>query len=179
MACAMHWTRVCAAPSNFHFERRSRFQAARQGGFLYNGQMLFSKKDLAMHFSKRFAGIASLLFVCSLILAACRFLSSDPQATEVATEIPPVFPTATPSPRILNVCLGQEPNTLYPFGGPNAAARSVLASIYDGPIDTISYEYQPVTLTQLPSLENGDAQIVRTPVQAGGQIVDADGNLVL
>ena len=29
-----------------------------------------------------------------------------------------------------------------------------------------------------PSLENGEAQIVRTPVQAGGQVVDADGNLV-
>ncbi len=132
-----------------------------------------------MLFSKRFAGILSLLFTFSVILTACRFLSSEPQATEVATEILPSLPTATPAPRSLTVCLGQEPNTLYPFGGPNAAARSVLASVYDGPIDTIGYEYQPVTLAQLPSLENGDAQIVSTPVQAEGQIVDADGNLVL
>jgi peptide/nickel transport system substrate-binding protein len=55
----------------------------------------------------------------------------------------------------------------------------VLASINDGPIDTVGYEYQPVILTQLPSLENGDAQIIRTPINSGSQIVDADGNLVL
>jgi len=82
-------------------------------------------------------------------------------------------------PRALTVCLGQEPNTLYPFGGPNAAARSVLAAVFDGPIDTIGYEYQPVILLQLPSLENGDAQIVTAPVQVGEQVVDANGDLVL
>ncbi len=83
-----------------------------------------------------------------------------------------------PAPASLTVCLGQEPNTLYPLGGPNAAARSVLAAVYNGPIDTISYEYQPVILARLPSIENGEAQIVRTQVQAGGQVVDADGDLV-
>jgi peptide/nickel transport system substrate-binding protein len=31
----------------------------------------------------------------------------------------------------------------------------------------------------MPSLKDGDAQIVKTPIQAGGQIVDADGKLVL
>jgi peptide/nickel transport system substrate-binding protein len=82
-------------------------------------------------------------------------------------------------PSVLTVCLGQEPNTLYPLGGPNAAARSVLASINDGPIDMVGYEYQPVILTQIPSLENGDAQIIRAPIQPGAQVVDADGNLVL
>jgi peptide/nickel transport system substrate-binding protein len=132
-----------------------------------------------MLFSKRFGGVPSLLLALCLILSACRFSPSPEEAVETPTQVLPALPTPTPAPRMLNVCLGQEPNTLYPFGGPNAAARSVLASVYDGPIDTISYEYQAVTLTQLPSLENGDAQIVRTPVQAGGQIVDADGNLVL
>jgi len=82
-------------------------------------------------------------------------------------------------PSKLTVCLGEEPNTLYPFGGPNAAARSVLASINDGPIDMVGYEYQPVILTKLPSIENGDAQIVRTPIQVGAQVVNADGAVVL
>jgi peptide/nickel transport system substrate-binding protein len=139
--------------------------------------MLFSKEDLAMRFSKRFVWMFCILLIT--ILQACRFSPSTPAANETPTQPVPVLPTGTPSPRTLTVCLGQEPNTLYPFGGPNAAARSVLASIYDGPIDTVGYEYQPVILAQLPSLENGDAQIVRTPVQAGNQIVDADGNLVL
>ncbi len=117
--------------------------------------------------------------IALLIFSACGFLSSQPEPTAISTEIPASLPTATPAPRALTVCLGQEPNTLYPFGGPNAAARSVLASVFDGPIDTIGYEYQPVILTQLPSLENGDAQIVTTPVQVGDQIVDANGDLVL
>jgi len=131
-----------------------------------------------MTFSKQFAGIFSCLVLISLIMPACGFFTPRPQAIETPTEILPST-TTTPVPRKLTVCLGEEPNTLYPFGGPNTAARSVLASIYDGPIDTVGYEYQPVILTQLPSLKNGDAQIVKTPVQAGGQIVNADGNLVL
>ncbi len=114
-----------------------------------------------------------------LIITACGFLSSQPDATATSSETPIFPPTATPALRMLTVCLGEEPNTLYPFGGPNAAARSVLAAVNDGPIDMIGYEYQAVILTQLPSLENGDAEIVKTPVKAGGQVVDADGNLVL
>ena len=102
-------------------------------------------------------------------------------------------PTETPTPTIeetevapteeiisqtgITVCMGQEPNTLYPFGELNPAARSVLAAVFDGPIDHSSYEYQPVILTQLPSLDNGDAQIVTVKVDDGDQLVDADGNL--
>ena len=113
-----------------------------------------------------------------IVITAC--LTPQLQ-TETAT--PPVV---TPSPistsnadslSSLVVCLGQEPNTLYPFGELNEAARSVLAAIYDGPVDTIGYEYQPVILTRIPSLENEEAQIVRTPVQDGTQVLDADGNL--
>ncbi len=128
-----------------------------------------------MTISKRFV---TFFFLFSLILSSCGLPSAETQEPVDATPVIAI-PTSTPAPRALNICLGQEPNTLYPFGGPNAAARSVMASIYDGPIDMVGYEYQPVILTQLPSIENGDAQIVRTPVQAGGQVVDADGNLVL
>ncbi len=130
-----------------------------------------------MPYSKRITYLVSFFFL--FLITSCGLPSSQPEATATPSETPAPLPTATPVPRALTVCLGQEPNTLYPFGAPNAAARSVLASINDGPIDMIGYEYQPVILTQLPSLENGDAEIVRTPIQPGGQIVDADGNLVL
>lgn len=120
-----------------------------------------------------------LAFVFILTACALPISTSQPDATAVPSETPIPLPTATPAPSALTVCLGQEPNTLYPFGGPNAAARSVLASVNDGPIDMVGYDYQPVILTQLPSIENGDAQIVRTPIQAGAQVVDADGTLVL
>ena len=132
-----------------------------------------------MYFSNRTFRILLCLLSTSLALNACRLLSSQPEPTQTPTESLLLVPSPTPAPRRLTVCLGQEPNTLYPFGGPNAAARSVLASVYDGPIDNIGYEYQSVILTQLPSLENGDAQIVRTPVEAGEQILNADEELVL
>jgi len=77
----------------------------------------------------------------------------------------------------LTICLGEEPNTLYPFASPNDAALSVLAAIDDGPIDTLDYNYQPVILKKLPSLADGDAQLVPVSVKAGTEIVDANGNL--
>ncbi len=119
--------------------------------------------------------LSSTLF---LLLASCQlpFIRQQPAATATQTPVP--ASTATPAPRALTICLGGEPNTLYPFGGPNAAARSVLAATYDGPIDMVGYEYQPVILTQLPSLENGDAQVSPVAVKAGDVVVDANGDLV-
>jgi len=114
-----------------------------------------------------------------LTLAACGLPVSTAQVTPVPTGTLPPLITPTAAPRALTVCLGEEPNTLYPFGGPNAAARSVLAAVYDGPIDTVAYEYQPVILSQIPSFTNGDAQIARIAVQPGEQVVDTNGNLVL
>lgn len=120
----------------------------------------------------------ALVLIAFIIMTACL----TPQLQEATpTPLATPFPTNTPvsdAPSALTVCLGQEPNTLYPYGEPNDAARSVLAAIYEGPFDTVSYDYQPVILTRVPSLENGEAQIVRTAVQAEGQVIDADGNLV-
>jgi peptide/nickel transport system substrate-binding protein len=66
---------------------------------------------------------------------------------------------------------------LYLYGSPNPAARSVLSAIYDGPIDQVNYGYQPVLFDQLPSIENGGAQIARTSVKVGDEIVNADGQV--
>jgi peptide/nickel transport system substrate-binding protein len=77
------------------------------------------------------------------------------------------------SPRPLTICLGQEPSSLFPVDNPSAVARAVLAAVYDGPIDTNSYGYQPVILKSLPSLSNGDAQIFKKSVYVGDEVVDA------
>lgn len=119
--------------------------------------------------------IISLLLIFTSLTSCVRFQN----ATETPTASPLPILDSTPQPDIslITVCLGAEPNTLYPFAELNAPAKSVLAAIYDGPIDNIDYEYQPVMLSELPSLENGDAQIVSTSVQPSSQIVDADGNV--
>jgi peptide/nickel transport system substrate-binding protein len=113
-----------------------------------------------------------------LILSAC-----TPQVTEI-----PVIPqtptvttpliTPTPAPRSLTVCLGEEPNTLYPYGNLNSAARSVLSALYDGPMDTVEYGYEPIILEKIPNLDDGDAQVSPISVRTGDQVVDSTGNLV-
>ncbi len=75
--------------------------------------------------------------------------------------------------RTLTVCLGQEPASLFPVNNPSSSARAVLAAVYDGPIDTNSYGYQPVILKDLPSLANGDAQLFQKSVYVGDEVVDA------
>lgn len=117
-----------------------------------------------------------VLFIVSACLTA-------PAPTETPTPLAETQVEATPTSQAtsqtgLTVCLGQEPNSLYPFGELNSAARVVLSAIYDGPIDTVAYEYQPVILTKLPSFENGDAQIVKIKIEEGGTIVDAEGKII-
>src|SRR3990172_7166500 len=135
---------------------------------------VYLKRDAIMR--KR---LLPVLIAAAYLLSACQLLSGRSGSIATPTQILPPVSTPTLASRSLTVCLGQEPNTLYPFGGPNAAAHSVLAAVYDGPIDTVGYEYQPIVLTQLPSLSNGDAQISPIAVQPGAQVVDADGDLVL
>lgn len=120
------------------------------------------------------------LIVCVSFLTACQFpLGSDVESPTSTAELPATpTQTATPlPPRTLTICLGAEPNTLYPLGGPNAAARSVLEAIYDGPMDVLGYKYKAVIFEHVPNTDRGDALIDAVPVGIGDQIVDADGSL--
>ncbi len=124
------------------------------------------------------------ILILSTLLSACGLpalpIGNQTEPATQATDTPAAAVTPSPTPgvlRTLTVCLGGEPSTLYPFGEPNDPGLSVLAAIDDGPIDTVNYEFQPVILTSLPSLENGDARIVPVTVNAGAKIVDASGTL--
>src|SRR5690606_19904834 len=88
------------------------------------------------------------------------------------------LPTSTPAPRSLTVCLGEEPTTLYPYGGLNTSARSVLSAIYDGPMDTVEYRHEAVILEKIPNLEDGDAQVNPVTVRAGDLVVNSSGAVV-
>ncbi len=123
--------------------------------------------------------VPPVILIVGLVLSSCA-----PQQTEIPvipdapTEVPPPLITPTPAPRSLTICLGEEPNTLYPYGSLNSAARSVLSAIYDGPMDVLEYGYEPIILEKIPSLEDGDAQLASVTVREGDDIVDADGNVV-
>lgn len=119
-----------------------------------------------------------ILILLALTLSAC-----VPQVTEIPvipdlpTEAPPtpVSPAPTSASRSLTVCLGDEPTTLYLYGGLSSAARSVLSAIYDGPMDVSNYEYEAVILEKIPNLEDGDAQVNPVTVSAGDLVVESSG----
>ena len=125
------------------------------------------------------------LFIFSLSLTACLPETAD----SVSTLIPPTIlastePILTPtsiSPknlREMTICLGQEPNTLYLNDNPNPAALSVLEAIYDGPLDSRDYGYQPVILEKLPSFADGDASLAAVPVKEGDWVINASGEKI-
>lgn len=136
----------------------------------------------------------SLLMVASFVLAACQPQATPETITVVETvvvteiiegEAVEVIVTTTPEPtaepteapdRTLVVCIGQEPDTLYSYGGSMLAASQVLEAVYDGPIDNRSFDYQAVILEKLPSLADGDAVIQSVEVQPGDPMVDNDAN---
>ncbi len=117
--------------------------------------------------------IIGLLAMLAVILAACRPKETATPLPTPTLTAPHTPPTPVP-PRTLTVCLGQEPASLYPLGNLSSAARSILTAIYDGPIDSNSYGYQPVILKKLPSLADGDAMISAVSVYVGDEVVDAN-----
>ncbi len=118
---------------------------------------------------------SSLLF--SLIVILVFSTACGPRTvTPTPTSVQAPSPTATPTPpKQLTICLGQEPASLFPVNNISPAALSVLAAIYDGPIDSNTYSYQPVILERLPSIGNGDAQVFAKEAAIGDEVVDASG----
>ena len=104
--------------------------------------------------------------------------AGETQASLQVTSTPTLQPTPTIPPRTLTVCLGAEPETLFIYGGASLVQKHILEAIYDGPVDRIGYQYQPVILEKLPNLADGDANLVPVSVQAGDLVVNSAGQLV-
>ncbi|HBY08683.1 MAG TPA: hypothetical protein DEH22_13205 [Chloroflexi bacterium] len=106
-------------------------------------------------------------------------LVSPGAASPTKSYVPEVTPTATSlPPRVLTVCLGSEPASLFLYGDTTSAAQSIRQAIYDGPFDIYNYEVQPVILEKLPSLADGDAYLQPVEVQPGDLMMDNEGHWV-
>ena len=139
--------------------------------------------------SKKIMLVLGLLVIASMVLAACQpAATTEPETvvetvvvtvqTEGETVVQVVTPTAEPvaMPDTLVICMGQEPETLYPYGGSMLAASSVLEAVYDGPIDARSFDYQAIILEKMPSIADGDAVVIQVTASEGDKVLDADGN---
>jgi peptide/nickel transport system substrate-binding protein len=98
---------------------------------------------------------------------------------ETVIETVVVEVTEEPQPRTLVICIGQEPDTLYTYGGSMLSALHVQEAIYDGLYDNRTFDYQAVTLEKMPSLTDGDAVINAVIVEAGDLVVDDSTNPVV
>lgn len=123
-----------------------------------------------------------------VLLAGCG-LPPTAQAPFPPTSLLPVEsrqPQSSPEPSpavqdedTLVICSGSLPVDLFLYSEPSYIKSVLLAMLYDGPIELVGYEYQPVLLTRLPSLAEGDAWIESVEVQAGDLVMDASGALAV
>lgn len=131
--------------------------------------------------------IAILLAACGDQTVALSTLTSTlpPTSPPPPTSTPPPAPSATavpsptPTPRTLTICMGAEPETLYIYGNSMLAQSNILNAIYDGPIDTNGFAYQPVIVEKLPSLEDGDATLQPVAIEENDLIVNDAGEVVM
>ena len=113
-----------------------------------------------------------ILILCTLTLTACQiFVKGSPTPTLL-------LPTPTPSPKVLNVCLGYEPESLYIYNSASKASKVVMSAIYDGPIDFLNAKHEAVILSALPSFNDGSARFTPTEVKTGDLVVNTEGYLV-
>ncbi|WP_322806238.1 peptide ABC transporter substrate-binding protein [Thermanaerothrix sp.] len=123
----------------------------------------------------------SVWLILVLILTACQTAggtTAKSPPTVAATVVPTQAPTPTQPPKILSVCLGEEPRTLYIYGGNSRSMWNILEAIYDGPVDWVNGQPKPVILERLPTRDNGDVVEERVTVQAGDEVVNTEGQVV-
>jgi peptide/nickel transport system substrate-binding protein len=113
---------------------------------------------------------ALALCTCLVAAAACSapWIDSPLSDGAAATPTPRLeAPTPLPEPRLLVVCLAEEPNTLYLHGNPNASARTLFPLLYDGPFDLRAYRVEPVILEAAPSAEAGTVRVEPVDIVSG------------
>lgn len=121
-----------------------------------------------------------LLFLLAASLACnyqpVRVASTPPANPEEPVPTQPQM-VSPPAERLLTICMGQEPASLFLYADSSAAARNIRQAIYDGPFDVVNFDYSPVILESKPTLAAGDVLLEPVQVQPGGPVVDAGGNL--
>lgn len=110
-------------------------------------------------------------------------LEGTPVAAQNETEetaAPPPTPEATAThtptplpPKDLVVCVSGEPTDLYLYGDQSPAAVSIRHALYESPYTSLGYDYQPLALTKLPTLDDGDVLLEAVEVTEGTIVLNA------
>ena len=134
--------------------------------------------------------LRTLIVILVILVCACGSPTSPEPLVETlvvmeTVQAPPVevikVVTPTPEPAgtpTLVICLPEDPGRLADQST-HISTQAILSAVYDGPIDSNAYAYQPVILEKLPSLADGDAWLTPVTVSEGDHVVDAHGDVVL
>jgi len=127
-----------------------------------------------------------VILILAAFLAGCNIQATVlPSPTETENWQPTSTSTSTatlPPPKVLNICIAEEPVSLYRYSGQNnRASESIFAALYDGPFtwDAEQGTYAPSILSQYPSSENGLISLNPVAVEPGDLVLDATGEVVV
>jgi peptide/nickel transport system substrate-binding protein len=122
-----------------------------------------------------------VLVLVSLVIVGCSApteidvpLTFVPTAVSTPTEIAPT--PEPPPPKMLIVCLNQEPDSLFLYsdaylhGDAYHETNTILQAIYDGPLDIVDYEIKPVILERIPNIQTGEDVILEEVTLREGDV---------
>jgi peptide/nickel transport system substrate-binding protein len=116
-----------------------------------------------------------------ILLSGCipeeDFPLGAPEPIRVESDLEPQ-PSPIPE-KVLSICLGAEPASLFIYGNQSTSARIIRQAIYDGPVDQVNFQITSPILVEIPSQENKLVSISEIEVFPGDQIVDVYGNLTI
>ncbi len=124
--------------------------------------------------------ILSILLISVLSMSACLAESSQIINIPEKNQGTQVTPLPNPVPKkVLSVCLGEEPTSLFLYGDQSASARIIRQAIYDWTVSDPSLGAISALIEVVPSLENGLVTVSQVDVFPGERIVNHIGNLTI
>ena len=122
----------------------------------------------------------SLLLGLVLLISACQAERAQVITIPVKDQGPQSTPLPSPVPqKVLSICLGEEPTSLFLYGDQSTSARIIRQAIYDWTVVDPAIGAISALLEDIPSLENGLVTISQVEVFPGETIVDSNGNLTI
>ena len=121
-----------------------------------------------------------ILLVLVLSISACQADSSQLIHIPEKNGGPKTTPIPSPVPqKVLSICLGEEPASLFLYGDQSTSARIIRQSIYDWTVTDPAVGVVSALIKDIPSLENSLVTISQVEVFAGERIIDHLGNLTI
>ncbi len=107
-----------------------------------------------------------------LFLSAC---SSQKPVSSLPSQSQNLEPTTN---KVLTICLGEEPESLFLYSAKSHAAQLIRQAIYDGPFDMESDNPQAIILEKMPNFKDGSAFFSPVEVTEGDLVINSIGEVV-